>query len=61
MPARIADIHFWKCYGVDVIPNSYLLKQNLADGIMNDVSNEDSIDKGIGQNPELASSFEKTA
>ena len=59
-PAMTSDICFWKYSGAEVIPNGSLLKQNLPNGVMNVVRMADSSESRICQNPELASSFEKT-
>ena len=42
------------------MPNGSRLKQNLPNGVMNVVNRADSLASGICQNPELASSLEKT-
>ena len=42
------------------MPNGSLRKQNRPKGVMKVVSGMDSGDRGICQNPELASSFENT-
>ena len=41
------------------MPKGNRLKQNLPNGVINVVSNADSLASGICQNPELASIFEK--
>lgn len=41
------------------MPKQSLLKQYLPYGVINVVSRADSLDRGICQNPEFASSFEK--
>ena len=41
------------------MPNGNLLKQNLPNGVMKVVRRADSFARGICQNPELASIFEK--
>ena len=57
-PASIVHILFWKCSGALKIPKGNLLKQKRPNGVMKVVSNLDCGDKGICQNPLLASNFE---
>ena len=59
-PARICDILLWKCSGAEVIPSGSLRKQYRPYGVINVVRHADSVDSGICQKPELASSLENT-
>ena len=54
------DILFWKSSGVLAIPKGSLLKQNRPQGVINVVSRHDSGQRGIYQNPLLASKRLKT-
>ena len=57
--SRTCMIRFWKCSGVELIPNGRRLKHNLSNAVMSVVSLADNGDKPICQNPELASSLLK--
>src|SRR4029434_2502257 len=59
-PSSILDILRWKCSGADEIPKHKRLKQYRPNGVMNVVSNLESSERGICQNPEFASNFENT-
>ena len=48
---------FWKISGTLEIPKGSLLKQNLLKGVTNVVRRRDSGDRGICQNPLLASNL----
>ncbi len=52
-------ILLWKCSGAEVIPKGSLLNRYLPAGVINVVSRNDSLARGIFQKPELASNFEK--
>ena len=56
-PSSILFILFWKYSGGEVIPKGSLRKQYLPNGVMNVVSSSELGERGICQNPELASSF----
>ena len=59
-PTSILFILFWKYSGAEVIPKGSFRKQYLPNGVMNVVGSSELGERGICQNPELASSFVKT-
>ena len=56
-PLRASCIRRWKCSSANEIPKGNCQKWYRPNGVMNVVSNVESGDNGICQNPELASSF----
>ena len=60
-PSSILFILFRKYSGTDGIPEGSLRKQYLPNAVMNVVSSSELGERGICQNPELASSFVKTS
>ncbi len=52
-------ILLWNCSGAEAIPKGSLLNRYLPAGVINIVSRDDSLARGICQKPELASNFEK--
>ena len=56
-PLRASCIRRWKCSGADEIPKGNCRKWYRPNRVMNVVSNVESGDNGMCQNPELASSF----
>ena len=60
VPLRISEILLWKRSGGKVISNGNLLKQYLQKGVIKVVNLADLGSNGICQNPEFASSFQKT-
>ena len=59
-PSSILFILFWKYSDHDVITKGSLRKQYLPNGVMNVVYCSEMGERGICQNPELASSFVNT-
>ena len=55
IPFSSSAIRRWKCSGAELMPNGSLLNRYRSNGAM---SREDSLARGICQNPELASNLE---